>query len=184
MGFDFVVERKLYYYSFILGLTIILVILDYLNPFVNFYKTWNMHYVMNNLGWFMIFLIPIFFVLGIASEWYDSSDLFFASVLIPVYYYILKGFLYLFLIAQDPNLPHVIGVWYGGYILDWRDFSVIYFSSLPLSMLFVWRYTFGFLILGYIIGHFLSRRMVIIVKSVLGRIADRFRSDAGKGFVA
>jgi hypothetical protein len=184
VGFDFVVEKKLHYYGFILGLTLLLVILDYLNPFVNFYKTWNMHYVMNNLGWFMIFLVPIFFILGIAAEWYDSSDLFFASVLIPVYYYILKGFLFLFLIAQDPNLPHVIGVWYGGYILDWRDFSVIYFSSLPLYMLFVWRYSFGFLALGYITGHLLSRRIVRIVKPILRRIARRFGSDVEKVLVS
>ncbi len=170
MGFHFVVERKSYYYGFTLSLSLILVLLDYMNPFVNFFKTWNMHYVINNLGWFMIFLIPIFFSLGVIAQWDGMSDLFFACVLIPIYYFLLKGLLFLFLIAQDPNLPYVIGSWFGGYILDWRDFSIIYFFSLPLFMAFVWRYCLGFLVLGYIASHVFGKSIRNFARAVSSRL--------------
>lgn len=173
MELRFVVERKLHYYGFTLGLTVILVLLDYFNPFLNFYKTWNMHYVVNNLGWFMIFLVPIFFVLGFIAQWDGMSDLLFACVLIPVYYFLLKGLLFLWFIAQDPNLPYVIGSWYGGYILDWRDFSIIYFFSLPLFMLFVWRYCLGFLIIGYFTSYFFGKSIRNFAKAIWPRLTGR-----------
>lgn len=179
MGLRDVVGKNWKVFTFTLGMTILLVLLDYLNPFVDFHKTWNMHYVINHQVGFLVFLIPMFFFLGFVSEWSviseseDMSELFFACVLIPVYYYILKGFLFLCLIAQDPNLPHVIGAWYGGYILDWRDFSLIYFASLPLSMLLVWRYCFGFMVLGYITSHIFSRSIRDFVYAILSRLSGR-----------
>ncbi|UCD91872.1 MAG: hypothetical protein JSV43_06445 [Methanobacteriota archaeon] len=173
MRLQFVVERKLYYYGFTFGLSIILVLLDYMNPFVNFFETWNMRYVINNLGWFMIFLIPIFFSLGVIAQWDGMSDLFFACVLIPIYYFLLKGLLFLFLIAQDPNLTYVIGSWFGGYILDWRDFSIIYLFSLPLFMAFVWRYCLGFLVLGYIASHFLGKHVRNFARAVFSRLSGK-----------
>ncbi|MCK5290413.1 MAG: hypothetical protein KAR39_00140 [Thermoplasmata archaeon] len=189
MGLRGVVGRKWKLFAFALGMTLLLVLLDYLNPFVDFYKTWNMHYVINHQVGFLVFLIPIFFFLGVISEWEviseseDMSELFFACVLIPVYYYILKGFVFLFLIAQDPNLPHVIGAWYGGYILDWRDFTIIYYFSLPLSMLLVWRYCFGFMVLGYITSHIFGRSIRNLARTALSRISDRFGQGPGKELV-
>ncbi len=180
MGFHFVVERKSYYYGFTLGLSLILVLLDYMNPFVNFFKTWNMHYVINNLGWFMIFLVPIFFVLGFIAQWDGMSDLLFACVLIPVYYFLLKGLLFLWFIFQDPNLSYVIGTWYGGYILDWRDFSIVYFFSLPLSMLFVWRYCLGFLVLGYITSHFFGKSIRDFAKAIFSRLLRKSKGGLVK----
>lgn len=181
MGFHFVVERKSYYYGFTLSLSLILVLLDYINPFVNFYETWNMHYVVNNLGWFMIFLVPIFFSLGVIAQWDGMSDLFFACVLIPIYYFLLKGLLFLFLIAQDPNLPNVIGSWFGGYILDWRDFSIIYFFSLPLFMAFVWRWCLGFLVLGYIASHVFGKSIRNFARAVSSRLLRKSKGGLVKG---
>jgi hypothetical protein len=189
MGLRDVVEKKWRIVAFTIGLTLLLVLLDYMNPFVDFYKTWNMHYVFNHLSWFMIFLIPIFFTLGIISEWEVTSEsehwsgLFFSCVLIPVYYYIIKGFLFIGMIVLDPGLPNVIGAWYGGYILDWRDFSLIYFASLPLSMLFVWRFTFAFLVLGYITSHIFGRSIRNFARSILAWISGKTGHGPNKELV-
>lgn len=178
-----VVDRKWHYCIFATSLSVALVILDYINPFLNFFKTWNMHYVINNLGWFMIFLVPIFFVLGFISQWEGMSDLFFACVLIPIYYFLLKGLLFLLFIAQDPNLPDVIGAWYGGYILDWRDFSIVYFFSLPLFMAFVWRYCLGFMVLGYATSHFFGKRIRDFARAISSRLLRRSGNGPVRGLV-
>jgi len=183
MELHFVVERKWYYYIFASAMSVTLVFLDYMNPFLNFFKTWNMHYVINNLGWFMIFLVPIFFVLGFISQWEGMSDFFFACVLIPVYYFLLKGLLFLWFIAQDPNLSYVIGSWFGGYILDWRDFSIIYFFSLPLFMAFVWRYCLGFLVLGYATSHFFGKTIRDLAKAIFSRLLRLFGDGSVKELV-
>lgn len=180
MGLHFVVEKKLYYYGFTLGLSVILVLLDYISPFVNFYETWNMRYVVNNLGWFMIFLVPIFFSLGVIAQWDGMSDLFFACVLIPIYYFLLKGLLFLFLIAQDPILPYVIGSYWFGGILDWRDFSIIYFFSLPLFMAFVWRWCLGFLVLGYIASHIFGKSIRGFAKAIFSRLLRKSKGGLVK----
>jgi hypothetical protein len=167
-----VVERKWKVYAFILGMSLLFVLLDYLNPFVNFFKTWNFHYVVNNLVEYMCFLIPIFFFLGFISEWDDSDELFLACFWIPLFHYLFRGLLFLWFIALDPNLPHVIGAWYGGYILDWRDFSLIYFFTTWLFMWGVWRYSIGFLALGRILSYLFGKRITSLVKNLLSRRID------------
>jgi hypothetical protein len=90
-------------------------------------------------------------------------------------HYLFKGLLFLGLIALDPNLPHVIGAWYGGYILDWRDFSLIYFLTTWLFMWGVWRYCIGFLALGRILSYLMGNRLTLLLRRIRSRLSKRSR---------
>jgi hypothetical protein len=146
-------ESRLAILLLILGLSALMLLLDFFNPLTNFFKSWNLHYLINNLWEYLAVLVPAYFILGFLVGYDESMRLFIWFLWIPVLYYVLKGILFLCFIIQDPGLPHVIGAWFGGAILDWRDFLLIYAAS---SYIYIWA--FGaicilFMALGLIVNN-------------------------------
>ncbi len=147
-------ESRLRLLFFILGLSVLMLLLDFFNPLINFYKTWNLHYLINHLGEFLAVLAPAFLILGLLSGYDESMKFFIWCLTIPVLHYVLKGLLFLYFISQDPNLPHVIGAWFGGYIVDWRDFAFVYAASGYVYMWSVGAVCILFMILGFLLSYF------------------------------
>lgn len=139
---------------FILGLSALMLLLDFYNPLMDFFKSWHLHYLINHLGEFLAVFAPAFFILGFLVGYDESTKLFIWCLAIPVLHYALKGILFLYFISQDPNLPHVIGAWFGGYIVDWRDFAFVYAAS---GYMYVWSIgaiCILFMILGLFVSYF------------------------------
>ena len=141
---------------FILGLSALMLLLEFFNPLMNFFKSWNLHYLINHLGEFLVILAPAFFILGFLVGYDESMRLFIWCLTIPVLHYVLKGILFLYFISQDPNLPHVVGAWFGGYgyILDWRDFVFLYAASGYIYLWSIGAICILFMILGLIVNYF------------------------------
>lgn len=178
MKLEDVVERTRYLIVIVICLGGFVTLLDYFNPFMDFSRSWNMHYVVNHLAEFMLPLIPIYFVLGCIAKEDDSLRVLLSSFWIPVLHYLFKGLIFLYLIGQDPNLPNVVGVWFGGYVLNWQDFAVVYLAT---SYLFYWsigRICIALVFLGvivnYIFGNSIIKPSVRWILQRLGRRKDGF----------
>ncbi|TET90750.1 MAG: hypothetical protein E3J35_05530 [Methanomassiliicoccales archaeon] len=128
-------EKRIVLILLIFGLGALIVLLDYLNPFVDFFKTWDMYYVVNHLGWYMLPLVPAYLLLGFLVSRDDSLKIYLHFLWIPVVHYLLKGILFVYIVIQDPSILHVTGSWFGGYILDWRDFVFLQFA---IFYFFMW----------------------------------------------
>ncbi|MFQ5884710.1 MAG: hypothetical protein ACE5IO_06385 [Thermoplasmata archaeon] len=148
MKFHEIIEKKRFLALLLLGLGALMLLLDFINPFTEFLKTWNIVYVLVNFFAFLSLLAPAYIILGFLVERDDTAKLFFSCLWIPIIHYLLKGFLLLYYISQDPNLLNVMGMEIGWTLVDWRDFAVFYYGSFPLFVITVWAFTIVFMTLG------------------------------------
>ena len=147
-------ESRLAILLLVLGLSALMLLLDFHNPLMDFFKSWHLRYLINNLWQYLAVLAPAYFVLGFLIGYDESMRLFVRCLWIPVLYYVLKGILFLYFISQDPNLPHVIGASFGGAILDWRDFLFIYSASFYIYIWAIGAMCILFMAFGLILNYF------------------------------
>ncbi|TET90411.1 MAG: hypothetical protein E3J35_06560 [Methanomassiliicoccales archaeon] len=152
MEFHDIIEKKRFLALLLLGLGALMLLLDFINPFTEFLKTWNIVYILVNFFAFLAILAPAYIILGYLVERDDTAKLFFSCLWIPIIHYLLKGFLLLYYISQDPNLLNAMGLEIGWPLLDWRDFAVFYYGSFPLFVITVWAFTIVFMTFGVLIN--------------------------------
>jgi hypothetical protein len=148
---DFVENRKLMA-ILLLGLGLLVLALDILNPFTEFVRTWNIVYILANFLAYLAMLAPIYIILGFLVEREDTAKLYFTCLWIPIVHYLLKGFLLLYMISEDPALLVTMGTDIGWTLFDWRDFAVFYYGSFPLYVVAVWAFTVVFMVLGVMLN--------------------------------
>jgi hypothetical protein len=148
---DIIENRKLLS-ILLLGLGALILVLDILNPFTEFLRTWNIVYVIANFFAYLALMAPVYMILGFLVEKDDTAKLFFSSLWIPIIYYLLKGFLLLYMISEDPGLLIPMGSDIGWRLFDWRDFAVFYYGSFPIFVVTVWAFSVIFLVLGVLIN--------------------------------
>jgi len=166
---DFI-ERKKLLAILLLALGSLMLLLDILNPFTEFLKTWNIVYVLANFFAFLAPLAVVYIVLGFLVEKEDTARLFFSCLWIPVIHYFLKGFLLLHLIGQDPNLLVEMGSDIGWHLEDWKDFAVFYYGSFPLFVVSIWAFSIVFMTLGVLLNFTFGESLRRIAKSVLRKV--------------
>lgn len=154
-------EKRIVLILLIFGVAALILLLDFLNPFVDFFKTWNMHYVVNHLGWYMLPLVPAYFILGILIARGDSLKIYLHFLWIPVVHYFLKGILFVYIVIEDPSTLHVTGSWLGGYILDWRDFVFLQFAIFYFFMWSIGIFCIVLMTLGLGAGRVFGRRIEV-----------------------
>ncbi len=147
-------EKRSVLIILIFGLGALIVLLDYLNPFVDFFKTWNMYYVVNHLGWYMLPLVPTYFILGILIARDDTMKIYISFLFLPAVHYVLKSIVLVYLVFQDPSILQATGSWYGGYILDWRDFAFLSFAIYFFFIVSIGTFCIVLMTLGLGVGHF------------------------------
>lgn len=148
----------------LLGLGGLMLLLDLINPFTDFLKTWNIVYVLGHFFQFLALIALAYIVLGYAVESEDTAKLFFASLWIPIIHYLLKGFLLLHYISQDPDLLVTMGSDIGWGLHDWRDFSVFYYGSFPIFLITVWAFSVVFMTLGVFVKFLFGEKISGIVR--------------------
>ncbi len=168
---DFVESRKLMA-MLLLYLGCLVLLLDFLNPFTEFLRTWNIVYVLANFLAYLAMLAPIYIILGFLVEREDTAKLFFACLWIPIVHYLLKGFLLLYMISNDPSLLAAMSADIGWTLFDWRDFAVFYYGSFPLYVVTVWAFSVVFMTLGVMVN--------INFGDTLRKTARRLRKTAGE----
>ena len=148
---DIVENRKLMV-VLLLGLGLLVLALDIINPFTEFLRTWNIVYILANFLAYLAVLAPIYIILGFLVERDDTAKLFFTCLWIPIVHYLLKGFLLLYMISEDPSLLVTMGADVGWTLFDWRDFAVFYYGSFPLYVVAVWGFSVVFMTLGVMLN--------------------------------
>ncbi len=148
---DFV-ESKMLMAMLLLGIGCLVLILDFLNPLTEFLRTWNIVYILANFFAYLAVLAPIYIILGFLVEREDTAKLFFACLWIPIVHYLLKGFLLLYMISEDPSLLVAMGADIGWTLFDWRDFALFYYGSFPLYVVAVWAFSVVFMTLGVMLN--------------------------------
>ncbi len=166
---DFI-ERKKLLAVLLLALSSLMLLLDILNPFTEFVKTWNIAYVLANFFAFLAPLAVVYIVLGFLVEKEDTARLFFSCLWIPVVHYFLKGFFLLHLISQDPSLLVEMGSDIGWYLEDWRDFAIFYYGSFPLFVITVWAFSIVFMTFGVWLNFTFGESLRKVAKSFLRNV--------------
>lgn len=147
-----IIENRMLLSILLLGLGLLVLVLDVLNPFTEFLKTWNIVYVISNLFAYLALLAPVYVILGFLVESDDTAKLFFSCLWIPIIHYLLKGFLLLYMISEDPGLLISMGSDIGWRLFDWRDFAIFYYGSFPIYVVTVWAFSVIFMVLGILIN--------------------------------
>ncbi|UCD92711.1 MAG: hypothetical protein JSV43_02000 [Methanobacteriota archaeon] len=168
-----IIEKRRYLVILLLGFGGLMLLLDVINPFTEFLKTWNIVYVMVNFFAYLSFLAPAYIVLGYLVERDDTAKLFFSCLWIPVIHYLLKGFLLLYYISQDPNLLNVMGMEIGWPLLDWRDFAIFYYGSFPLFVVTIWAFTIVFMTFGVLIRFLFGEEIGKIIAGIRARFGRK-----------
>lgn len=157
----------------LLGLGALFLLLDFLNPFTNFLETWSIVYVLANFFAFFATLAPAYIILGYLVERDDTARVFFASLWIPVIHYLLKGFLLLYLISQDPHILDLMGSQIGWTLVDWKDFAVFYYGIFPIFVITVWAFSIVFMIMGVLINFLFGER----IRKTFEKLSKRSAED-------
>lgn len=165
-----ILEKRKLLAILLLSLGALMLLLDFINPFTEFLKTWNIVYVLVNFFAYLSLLFPAYVILGYLVEREDTARLFFSCLWIPVIHYLLKGFLLLYYISQDPNLLNVMGAEIGWPLLDWKDFAVFYYGSFPLFIITIWAFTVVFMTLGVLIRFLFGEEIGKIFEGIRGKI--------------
>lgn len=147
-----IIENRKLLSILLFGLGLLILVLDALNPFTEFLRTWNIVYVLANFFAFLALMAPVFVILGFLVEADDTAALFFSCLWIPIIHYLLKGFLLLYMISEDPGLLVTMGSDIGWRLFDWRDFAVFYYGSFPIYVITVWAFSVIFMVLGAVIN--------------------------------
>jgi hypothetical protein len=148
---DIIESRKLLS-LFLLGLGLLILVMDVLNPFTEFVRTWNIVYVLANFFAYLAMLAPVYIILGFLVEREDTAKLFFSCLWIPIIHYLMKGFLLLYMISEDPGLLTAMGSDIGWGLHDWRDFALFYYGTFPIFIITVWAFSIIFMVLGVLIN--------------------------------
>jgi hypothetical protein len=148
---DIIESRKLLA-LLLLGLGLLILVMDVLNPFTEFVRTWNIVYVLANFPAYLAMLAPVYIILGFLVEREDTAKLFFSCLWIPIIHYLLKGFLLLYMISEDPGLLATMGSDIGWGLHDWRDFALFYYGTFPIYIITVWAFSIVFMVLGVLLN--------------------------------
>jgi hypothetical protein len=143
-----IIESRVKLSLLLFGLGVLILVLDVLNPFTEFTRTWNIVYVIANFPAYLAALAPAYIILGFLVEKDDTAKLFFSSLWIPIVHYLLKGFLLLYMINEDPGLLASMGSDIGWGLHDWRDFAIFYYGSFPIFIVTVWAFSIIFMVFG------------------------------------
>jgi hypothetical protein len=143
----------------LLGLGALFLLLDFLNPFTDFLKSWSIIYVLVNFFLFFATLAPAYIVLGYLVERDDTAKIFFSSLWIPILHYLLKGFVLIYVITQDPSVLEMMGTQIGWTLFDWRDFAVFYYGIFPVFVITVWAFSIVFMAVGVLINFLFGERI-------------------------
>ena len=147
-----IIESRVRLSLLLFGLGLLVLVLDVLNPFTEFTRTWNIVYVIANFLAYLAALAPVYIILGFLVERDDTAKLFFSCLWIPIVHFFLKGFLLLHMISEDPGLLVSMGSDIGWGLHDWRDFAIFYYGSFPIFIVTVWAFSIVFMVFGVLIN--------------------------------
>ncbi len=165
---DFIENRRRLFF-FVMGLGLLMLVIDFLNPFTDFIRSWSFVYVLRNFLLFIAPYIPIYFALGYLVEKEDTGRLFFSALWIPTVHYIIKGFILLYMIGQDMSVLGIMGqdVWWT--VSDWRVFSLFYFGSFPIFVVAIWSFFIVSMTLGLLFGLLFADRIRMAINRIIER---------------
>lgn len=75
-----IIESRVRLSLLLFGLGLLVLVLDVLNPFTEFTRTWNIVYVIANFLAYLAALAPVYIILGFLVERDDTAKLFFSCL--------------------------------------------------------------------------------------------------------
>jgi len=133
-----VVDSRKLLASFILSISLLILAVDYFNPFLDFIRSWSILYIWKNLWSYLVIYSLIYFLLGFLFEREDTGKLFVSCLWIPLIHYVLKGVVLSCIISVNPQILVMMGPEIGTNLTGIEDFWVFYFGSLILFAISIW----------------------------------------------
>lgn len=124
--------------SFLLSMSLLILSVDYFNPFLDFVRSWSILYMWRNLSSYLVMYGLIYFLLGNLFEKEDTGRLFVSCLWIPLIHYVMKGVVLSYIISANPQILAMMGSEIGTSLTGIEDFWVFYFGSIILFAISIW----------------------------------------------